>query len=789
MPTAPPKPRSPDRPSPIRAGIAVGLALLAGALVAGYLYLRAPETSEGAAAALRERGREKVVNVVFVTLDTLRADRLPAYGYQGVETPNLDAFAKEGMVFEHVTATVPLTLPAHSSLMTGRLPGQHGVRDNGGYFLGEEEETLAEKFKTAGYETGAFVAAWVLAAKWGIGQGFDTYSDAFDLSKYKTLSLGTVQKPGDEVMTDALAWLETRKTRPFFAWIHLYDPHTPYDPPEPFKSRYADRPYLGEIAYTDSVLGRLRDFLRVNNLLERTIVVLTADHGEGLGDHDESTHAFFVYDSTMHVPLIVRTPWSDTGRASSPISSADIGPTLLDLAGLPPFTKADGRSAARLILDPRAEINHDSYLETYFTRFHFGWQHLRALRTGEWKFIDAPEPELYKISEDPGERTNLYKANSLRAEEMKKRLIALAGDGNHAPPERANMDPETLERLAALGYVGSTVKVEAGEVLPDPKSKIAIFNKMGLAKNLAQDNRTDEAIARMREVLSEDPGIIDAHLTLGNWLNREKRTPEAIAAYKAVLSLQPDNVIAMNNLAQVYRAQRNWPAAIEGFKTALKLDPKSPQAWYQLATLYLDLKRTREAEATFREALKHNPRMGASYSSLGVIAFERGDLREAEVLARQALVIEPDLRTGHYTLARVLEEAGRKAEAEALYEKELATYPDHGRARFNLAQMRRAAGDVDGFLRELKTSTEKSPDFGPSYFFLAREELNAGRLEIARDLAQRGLKVDTSSEVAPLGHYVLADILSREGRPREAAEEAARGRAIESRRGPSNPAR
>jgi arylsulfatase A-like enzyme/Tfp pilus assembly protein PilF len=758
------------------------VALLVLGLSGAYWRLRAPATDEGASEALRERGRKTPVNVVFVTLDTLRADRLPAYGFKGVETPNLDAFASEGVVFDHVTTTVPLTLPAHSTLMTGRLPSQHGVRDNGGYFLGEEEETLAEKFKTAGYETGAFVAAWVLAAKWGIGQGFDTYSDAFDLSKYKTLSLGTVQKPGDEVMTDALAWLETRKAKPFFAWIHLYDPHTPYEPPEPFKSKYADRPYIGEIAYTDSVLGRLRDFLRTNNLLERTIVVLTADHGEGLGDHDESTHAFFVYDSTMHVPLIVRTPWGDRGRAGSPVSSADIAPTLVDLTGLPPFAKTDGKSAARLILDPGAEVNHESYVETYFTRFHFGWQHLRGLRVGEWKFIDAPEPELYKVSDDPGETANLYKANSLRAEEMKKRLIALAGDGNHAPPERANMDPETLERLAALGYVGSTVKVEVGEILPDPKSKIAIFNKMGLAKTLAQDNRIDEAIARMREVLAEDPGIIDAHLTLGNWLNREKRTPEAIAAYKTVLTLQPENVIAMNNLAQVYRAQRNWPAAIEGFKTALKLDPKSPQAWFQLATLYLDLNRTKEAETTFREALKHNPKMGASYSSLGVIAFERGDLREAEVLVRQALVIEPDLRTGHYTLARVLEEAGRKAEAKSLYERELATYPDHGRARFNLAQMLRADGDITGFLRELRMSTEKSPEFGHAYFFLAREELNAGRLEVARDLAQRGLKVDSSSEVAPLGHYVLADILSREGKPREAAAEAAKGRAIESRR-------
>ncbi len=765
------------------------VAMVTLAVAAAFYWSGPPATDEGAALMLRERGGKAPVNVVFVTLDTLRADRLPAYGFSGVETPNIDAFASEGLVFESVTSTVPLTLPAHSSLMTGRLPGSHGVRDNGGYFLGEDEETLAERFKAAGYETGAFVAAWVLAAKWGIGQGFETYSDDFDLSKYKTLSLGSVQKPGDEVMTDALAWLDKKKHKPFFAWIHLYDPHTPYDPPEPFKSKYRGQPYVGEIAYTDSVLGRLREFLKQSGLLDNTIVVLTADHGEGLGDHDEQTHAFFVYDSTMRVPLIVRTPWGDKGRPRAPISATDIAPTLLDLTGLPPLPRADGKSAARLILDPGADVLHEAYVETYFTRFHFGWQHLRGLRAGEWKYIDAPEPELYRTSDDPDEARNIYKANSLRGEEMKKRLQVLAGSGDEAPPERANLDPETLERLAALGYVGSTVKVEKGVVLPDPKTKIGIFNRMGLAKTLAQDNRVGEAITQMRAVLAEDPGIIDAHLTLGNWLNREKRTAEAITAYKSVLSLQPENVIALNNLAQVYRSQKNWPAAIEGFRTALKLDAKSPQAWFQLATLFLDLRRTEEAESTFREALKHNPKMGASYASLGVIAFERGDLPEAETLVRQALVIEPDLRTAHYTLARVLEEAGRRSEAQALYEKELATYPDHGRTRFNLAQMKRAAGDTAGYLAELRTSVEKAPDFGPAYFFLAREELNAGRLDRARDLAKRGLKIDQTSEVAPLGHYVIADILSRQGKPKEAQAEAARGRALEvKRRSPAGPA-
>src|SRR5437867_1078941 len=331
-------------PPPRRRRVIVALALIAGALVALGVYLtRRPPRTDAAVRALiaRQSPAPSELNLVVVTLDTTRADRLGCYGFRGIETPNIDGLARDGVLFEHATATVPLTFPSHSSIFTGLIPPHHGVRDNGGYFLDDAKVTLAERLHDAGYATGAFIGAWVLESKWGLAQGFDEYSDRFDLSKYKVVSLGTVQKPGDEVMDSALAWLEKTKAKKFFAWVHLYDPHTPYEPPEPFASRYRGQPYLGEIAYTDKVVGRLLDWLGGSGLLGRTLLVVTGDHGESIGDHGESTHAYFIYDSTTHVPLIVRTPWGLRGRRALQASSVDIVPTVLDLLGLPPAEGID----------------------------------------------------------------------------------------------------------------------------------------------------------------------------------------------------------------------------------------------------------------------------------------------------------------------------------------------------------------------------------------------------------------------------------------------------------------
>jgi arylsulfatase A-like enzyme/Flp pilus assembly protein TadD len=722
------------------------------------------------------------VNVVVITLDTTRADRLGCYGFPRAETPNIDALAGDAVLFEHATATVPLTFPSHSSIFTGLVPPHHGVRDNGGYFLDDKNVTLAERLKEAGWTTGAFIGAWVLESRWGLAQGFDEYSDRFQLSKYKVVSLGTVQKRGDEVMDDALAWMERVRGRKFFAWVHLYDPHAPYDPPEPFASRFRDQPYQGELAYTDHVVGRLTGWLRERGLMERTLIVLTGDHGESLGDHGEAAHAYFIYGSTTHVPLIVRTPWGRRGRSATQVSSVDIMPTVLDLVGQPPQPGIDGVSLGRAVLDPAAALAHVAYSETYFPRYHFGWQHLRSLRDGRYTFIDAPQPELYDVTADPAESHDIFKAYSQRAETLRRKLEALARAREEGVPSRQAMDPETLQRLAALGYVGNVIDVDPDAVLPDPKVKLKLFQAMGAAKSLAQEDRYEQAVAKMREVVAEDPHIIDAHLTLGNWLVRLRRGDEAAAAFKQALSLKPDDDVALSNLARVYLGrgrEKDTLDALEVFKMALRRNPGNPQSWYQLATIYLDVGRLDDAEATFKEALAANPRMGASYNGLGVIEFTWGRGDAGARLIEKGLELEPRLRTAEYNLGRIAEARGDSSAAEARYRTELETYPDNGRARFNLAQILRARGDREGYLAELREAVEKAPDFGASYWYLAREELGAGRLDAAADLARRGLEAQPVSEVAPLGHYVLADVYNRRGEAAKAREEVGKAQRLE----------
>jgi arylsulfatase A-like enzyme/Flp pilus assembly protein TadD len=780
-----PKTAAPAPPSRRRRGaIAAGAVAVVGLVAAGALVLRSrpPRTDVEARAQLARRVSGGPFNVVVVTLDTTRADRLGCYGFNGVATPNLDALCREGVVFDNATAVVPLTLPSHSSIFTGLLPPHHGVRDNGGFFLDDGRTTLAERLRDAGYATGAFVGAWVLDSKWGLAQGFQEYDDRFELSKFRVVSLGTVQKPGDEVMDNALAWLEKARTGKFFAWVHLYDPHTPYEAPEPFASQYPGTPYLAEIAYTDKVVGRLTSWLQEKGQLDRTIIVVTADHGESLGDHGEAAHAYFIYGATTHVPLVVRTPWGLTGRRAARVSGVDVMPTVLDLVGLPPQEGIDGRSLVRILLDPEGRLDRPAYSETYFTRFHYGWQHLRSLRDERYSYIEAPEPELYDLASDPGEEKNVFKAFSARAEPYRLALEALARSASKQAPERQTLDPETLQRLAALGYVGNVIDVDPDVVLPDPKAKLHLFQMMNRAKDLAQDDRVEDAVSLLQRVVADDPNVMDAHLTLGNWLARLRRPDEAAAAFKHALSLKPDDDVALGNLAQMYRSrgrEKDALEALEVFRTALQVNAKNPQSWYQLATIYLDLGRLDEAEENFRQALTANPKMGAAHNGLGVIAFTRGRVPEGERLIRRGLELEPQLRSGHYNLGRIAESRGDARAAEALYREELAVYPDNGRARFNLAQLLRARGDRTSYLAELRQGVDHAPDFAGCFLFLAREELGAGRLDAAADLARRGLQAQPGSPVAPLGHYVLADVYSRQGDAGKAQEEVGKAQRLE----------
>ncbi len=402
--------------------------------------------------------------VVIITLDTTRADRLSPYGFMDATMPHLDRLAREGVVFDRAMSVAPLTLPAHSSLFTGLIPPQHGVRDNGDAALGPEHTTLAEALGREGFRTGAFVGSAVLDADRGLAQGFEIYRDAVSVDGKASPPL---QRRGDEIVTDAARWLDEVAGSPYFLWVHLYDAHRPYDPPEPYRSLHAD-PYIGELLFVDSQIGRLLDAMTQRKMLDRSIVIIVADHGESLGEHGERDHGIFVYDSVVRVPFIVRVPGLTPRRVGQLVRLTDVMPTVLALLGLP-APRSDGVSLVDLMTGRKTHLDVDGYSESLYPE-RFGWSPLRALSDGRFKMIDAPRPELYDLYRDPFEERNLYDERRAVAEAMRNKLQALTSDRRSA----VRPTDELHDGLAALGYIGAQPIAARSEhnSLPDPKDCI-----------------------------------------------------------------------------------------------------------------------------------------------------------------------------------------------------------------------------------------------------------------------------------------------------------------------------
>jgi choline-sulfatase len=728
------------------------------------------------------------MNVVLITLDTLRADHTGPYGATDVRTPNLDRLASQGVVFDQVMTTAPLTLPAHSSIMTGQFPPKHGVRDNGGFFLGPEQLTLAEILTGRGYQTGATVGAFVLDSKWGLDQGFGTYQDDFDLTNVKAMSLASVKRPGNEVVDLALKWLDGVAEQRFFAWMHLYDPHAPYESPEPYRSQYRGHPYRGAIAFTDAQVGRVFDYLDARGLADNTIVIVTADHGEGLGEHGEETHGFFVYESAMRVPLIVRAPGRGLTprRVAQPVRSVDIMPTVLDLIGAAPPQPVEGVSLVPLMTGQVRELPVEAYGEAMYPLHHYGWSELTALRSERYKLIDAPRPELYDLERDPNELNNLFEERRsvgdamLRQLRDRKRLMAA-----DAPPAPAtgDVDPETRSRLAALGYVGSFVATssEPSSGRADPKDKIGLFNLMTTARDVAKEGDAGaEAIAMLRKVVAEDPNVIDAWFMLGNEFFKAANYPEAIKQFRRALELKPDYDLAIINMANSYRRLGQDDAALAGYEHYVTVDPKNAFVRYQIGEIYLDRKDLVRAEAEFAQALTIDPKLASARVATGVLAFERQQLPQAEQLLKDALALKPDVRLAHFNLALIAEARGDMTGAEASYRAELAQHPTAYKAAFNLGRLRARQGNTKEAAEWYRKAIDTNPEFAEGFFYLAKSRLDEGvALDEAESLARKGLALQPEGETSPLGHFVIGGVLMKKGRPAEADRELAKGLALE----------
>ena len=727
---------------------ALGVAAAAGAMVAVALFVSSP-AEEAPSGTVRE-STGTPLNLVLVSIDTLRADHLSCYGSAAVETPNIDRLADDGVLFENVQSVAPTTLPAHASLFTATTPLRHGVHDNIGFYLPEELPTLASVLSEAGYETGGFVGAFVLDSRFGIGHGFETYYDGF-ASGAGDISGGIVsQYRGDLVLERAMEWLEDRRPsagsandrrKPFFAFLHFYDPHTPYQPPPPFAPREATNEalYRGEVAYVDSLVGKLLDWLDERGLAEETLVVLTADHGESLGEHGELTHGLFLYESTLRVPLLIRYPGARRGgRVRELVRLIDIAPTILDLLALPPIGGADGRSLRPLLEKPSgkaARLNLTAYAETYLPRFYYGWSELRSLRRERYKFILAPRPELYDIDADPSELLNRTAENPRVARQMREELENVIADV--ATPEPAELDERALARLQSLGYAGGSDSRSVSQPfskLPDPKDQVEMYLELAdpmLGSVEPEDRQSFEAaFSVVGSVLQKDPSVPRAHLLHGELLLKAHRYREAAAAFERLLRLQPSNFSGLHGLALAQ----------------------------------LEMNEVAEAETTLRRAIALEPQNTKSYFRLAEIARERGDLEKAEEWLRRGIAVHSD-RVLLEKLAEVLLAAGRAAEAETIVAELAEQHGDDAAAAYNLAQALLLRGEAAQALEHLKRAARLSPDDADIRQAMGNALATSGNFARAAAEYRHALSI---SPCFPAAHGNLGTVLLELGRTDEA---------------------
>jgi arylsulfatase A-like enzyme/Flp pilus assembly protein TadD len=554
--------------------IPVGLLLIA---AAAFLW-RNPSAREGVPVQLSP-GAARGFNVLVLTLDTTRPDHLGCYGAGDAKTPNLDHLAGRGLRFDNAFTTVPVTLPSHSSIFTGFDPRHHGVRHNGEYVLAPEQETLAEILGRAGYETAAFVSAFVLSARFGLAQGFDHFDEDIGIEPSGAVVDEPNQRPAENVTRAAVTWLQQRQAgRPFFAWVHYFDPHYPYRPPEPYASDFSEHPYDGEIAYMDHAIGTLMDALDASGGMNRTLIVAIADHGEGLDEHDESTHTRLLYSSVMHIPLIVACPGLFTRPnhvSDAVVSETDIFPTVLELLGIPVPGTTDGQS----LLTCRDRLDRRIYMESLVPYLEDGWSPLFALCTRAGKYIQAPRPEFYDLQRDPHELTSLYEQAPEPARQLRDALkTELTAQLEAAPWSEGalaagrNIDPEVRHQLESLGYLAFVTQHAEAGALADPKDMMPVMRAVDAANAWIRAGRTDRALKEIRAGVALAPRDPRALRTLGKVLLFKGDEDQAEQALRRSIESRP-SVDACLMLAQLLIKQGRHAEAKPLLDQCEQLDP------------------------------------------------------------------------------------------------------------------------------------------------------------------------------------------------------------------------
>jgi tetratricopeptide (TPR) repeat protein len=564
----------------------------------------------------------------------------------------------------------------------------------------------------------------------------------------------------------------------------LYDPHSPYTPPEPYRSRFpatAQGGYDGEIAATDAQVGRLLQHLEATGRLARTIVAVVGDHGESLGDHGEQQHGFFVYDAATRIPLIVAGPGVPSRVIPDQVRIVDVMPTVLALAGVEP--PGDVQGVNLLMLAEGKSLDLLALSETWYPRYHYGWSELIAVRDGRYKFIAAPRRELYDVEQDPGETKDVSAANPRMADALERGLRDMVArtSAGAAPPTPRAVEPEVEARLRALGYVATSVSRAALVDKPrgDPKDKIRLYNLLKLAASDSVAGNVDAGIGKVRQVLVEDPEVIEAYTMLGNMHSKANRTGEAIDAYKRALAVDPEHEGAAWSLALAYRQAGQLEEAEAGFERVLQLNPRGAKPLYQMADLAMRRKDFAGAVQLLRKGLTLDGDRAAFLVKLGEAHLELNELDAAQSVLQDAVKAKGDQAMAHYNLGLVFEARGDVMAAIGAYEREIAASPKFYQADFNLARLLSRGSRHAEALAHFRAAVEKNPSFGTGWLYLGKALLDAGDLKGAEEAAVRGLDAAPDPSMLPLGHYVLADVYSRQGREADAARQAAAGQRAE----------
>lgn len=681
-------------------------------------------------------------NVLLITIDTLRADHLGCYGHADAATPTLDALAARGVRFATAVAHAPLTGPSHASILTGRTPLGHGFRDNGGYAIPAEAKTAAEDFQQAGYSTAAFVSGFPLDRRFGFDHGFETYDDHLPKGNDPRRT-PYVERFADATTDATLRWLgaPASVTSPFFLWVHYYDPHAPYEPPGPLAERFRSSPYDGEIAFVDLQLARLLGALEAQSLLARTLVLVTADHGESLGEHGEGTHGLFVYDATLRVPWIMAGPAVAPGRVSPTVARGiDVLPTLLDYAGIPSASGIEGRSL-RPAAEGRDMSDAPAYAESLYAEREFGWAPLHAWRTSKFKLIEAPRPELYDLAADPAETANRAAELADRAADLRRPLQAALSAAT-TPAATARVDPEAAARLGALGYVGGG-RAQPARAGPrrDPKDGIHLMPRINRGMSAA---RVDPplAIRELSAVLAEDPDLLIARRTIAVAYASAGRHDQAVAELRRLEKqgqlTAEDAIVLGDNL----RFSGRLPEAADVLQRAARDNPRFPQPWLSLAEVHIKERRSAEAAADYQRVLALVPDHIEALRGLGDLALVDGRLDEARTRYGRILEVDPGDAGAMTKLGVVLMRAGRGDEAIALFRQAVEREPKNGEALLYLAGALAASGRSAEALPFFERALAAGPRSSMALNGLALTRLALGDRPGAAAAFRESLKLD-----------------------------------------------